>query len=303
MTSSEPGAAPVGIEDTVVDLDQVVALLVGMGVETVVEQTGGGCATIHAGPTRPHPFEPCCLAHAAVAGPGRYGWGRRPSVAALDELVIGPDDCGETRPTDAALVGARDAAAVARLIADQATHPDRPATDAELVGAGFDPAPGQLREVLVPLRATTWALAEFTDTRRGPAGLCAHTLDRDLVLWTGEPGEGTHNPVASVVAAMFGQPGRITGPVVLTGWAPPAPDAPAGQVDHIGVAAVILLAGTAASCDLGDRTAERAAEMARLEVHIAAPPPADDDIPEHQDRDHDEGASGGAELMTPSATP
>ena len=150
---------------------------------------------------------------------------------------------------------------------------------ATVAGLRIDPD-GHLSEVFVPLRATTWALAEFTDTRRGPAGLCAHTLDRDLVLWTGEPDEGPYNPVASVVAAMFGQPGRITGPVVLTGWAPPAPDAPAGQVDHIGVAAVILLAGTAASCDLGDRTAERAAELARLEVHIAAPPPADDDTPD-----------------------
>ena len=94
---------------------------------------------------------------------------------------------------------------------------------ATVAGLRIDPD-GHLSEVFVPLRATTWALAEFTDTRRGPAGLCAHTLDRDLVLWTGEPGEGAYNPVASVVAAMFGQPGRIDGPVVLTGWAPPAPD-------------------------------------------------------------------------------
>ena len=59
----------------------------------------------------------------------------------LLELVVGPDDSGQTRPTDAALVGARDEAAVARLIAEQVGHPDRPATDAELAAAGFDPAP------------------------------------------------------------------------------------------------------------------------------------------------------------------
>ena len=156
MTSPGPGAAPDTTEGTVIDLDEVVALLTGMGVAAVVEQTGGGCATIFAGPTRPHPFEPGCLAHAAVAGPGRYGWGQRPSVAALAELVIGPDDCGDTRPTDAALVGARDEAAVARLIAEQATHPDRPATDAELTEAGFDPAPARAARERAATLAARW---------------------------------------------------------------------------------------------------------------------------------------------------
>lgn len=140
-----------------------------------------------------------------------------------------------------------------------------------VAGLRIDPD-GHLVEVPVPRRATLWALAEFTDTAHGPARVCSHTLDRDLVLWTGPTGDGSYNPVASVVAAMFGRPGRITGPVVFTGWTSPTPEDPAGHVDHIGVALVLLLAGTAADCDLGDRTAQRAAELARLELHIAAPP-------------------------------
>lgn len=82
--------------------------------------------------------------------------GRRPSVAALDELVIGPDDCGETIPTEAALVGARDAAVVARLIAEQVRHPGRPATDAELTAAGFDPAPARVARERSATLAARW---------------------------------------------------------------------------------------------------------------------------------------------------
>ena len=157
MTGPDPGAAPdTTDDDTAIDLDEVVALLVGAGIEAVVEQTGGGCATIFAGPTRPHPFEPGCLAHAAVLGPGRYGWGQRPSVAALAELVIGPDDCGETRPIEVGLVGARDEAAVARLVAEQTRHPDRPATDAELAEAGFDPAPARAARERAATLAARW---------------------------------------------------------------------------------------------------------------------------------------------------
>lgn len=131
------------VQDQEVDLDEVAAILATMGVDAVVEQTGGGCATIHAGPTRPHPFEPDTLAYAAVAGPGRYGWGRRPSIADLSDFYVGPDDCGESRATEAWPVGARDAAGAARLIAEQTNHPERPATDAELRAAGFDPAPAR----------------------------------------------------------------------------------------------------------------------------------------------------------------
>ena len=188
----------------------------------------------------------------------------------------------------------------------RAPHPTRPTTlslpaaatplafaarsAATVAGLRID-ADGHLVEVAVPLRATTWALAAFTDTGDGPAGLRSQALDADLVLWSGEPGDGTGNPVASVVAGMFGHPGPISGPMVLTGWAS-TPNDPAGRVDDIGVAAVILLAGTAASCDLGDRTAERAAELARLDVHIAAPPPPGHGLSQ-DDPDDDASEAGG----------
>lgn len=127
----------------------------------------------------------------------------------------------------------------------------------------------------------------------------AHRLDRDLVLWAGEPGQGTYNPVASVAAAMFGRPGRIDGPVVFTGWTSPTPAAPDGQVEHIGVAAVLLLAGTAADCDLDDRTAQRAAELARLDVHIAAPPPAADEEEADEDLNDEQGSGDDSEVYDP----
>ena len=179
-------------------------------------------------------------------------------------------------------------------------HPARPRTAASplacaaraaatVAGLRIDPD-GHRVAVAVPLRATAWALAGFTDTDRGPAALEALHLDRDLICWTGEPGVGVHNPVASPAAAMFGCPGPIHGPVVFTGWA--AERGLPGRVDHVGVAAVILLAGTAASCDLGDRTAERAAEFARLGIHIAAPPVPDD---QGQAADH-RGESAAGEL-------
>ena len=152
--------------DTEVDLDEVVAVLAAMGVDAVVEQTGGGCATIHASPTRPHPDEPDTVAFAAVAGPGRYGWGRRPSVADLTDFYVGPDDCGQTRPTEAWPVGARDATAVARLIAEQTSHPERPATDAELRAAGFDPVPARVARERRATLGARWHPAVPAD---GPA--------------------------------------------------------------------------------------------------------------------------------------
>ena len=118
---------------------------------------------------------------------------------------------------------------------------------ATVAGLRIDPD-GALTEVAVPLRATTWALAEFTDTAAGPAGLETLTLDRDLLAWAAQPDpaqparsghRARHNPVASVAAAMFGSPGPLHGPVVFTGRRPD------GQLDHISVAAVVLLAAAA----------------------------------------------------------
>lgn len=76
--------------------------------------------------------------------------------------------------------------------------------------------------------------------------------------------------------------------------APLTPRAPCELGDtRPAVAAVLLLAGTAADCGLTDRTAHRAAELARLDLHIAAPPPATEDAA-GEDL-HDEEAGSGDE--------
>jgi hypothetical protein len=84
------------------------------GVAAYVEQTGGGVATIYAGPTRQEPdygkrFH-------TVVGPGEYGWGNAPSVMSLWELFIGPDDFGQVEGMDAWEMGCRNERDVADLI-------------------------------------------------------------------------------------------------------------------------------------------------------------------------------------------
>ncbi len=75
------------------NLDKVCDLLHKRGIKAYVEQTGGGCATIFAGPT--HIDEYGDERYAAVAGPGWFagpGWlhGR----ATTDEFGVGRDDDG-----------------------------------------------------------------------------------------------------------------------------------------------------------------------------------------------------------------
>ena len=102
MTSPDPGAAPATTdEDTVIDLDEVVALLTGHGGRSGGRTDRRGVRHHLRRPDPPAPLR------ARLSGPRRGARARplrlgpRPSVAALDELVIGPDDCGETRPTEA----------------------------------------------------------------------------------------------------------------------------------------------------------------------------------------------------------
>ncbi len=78
-----------------INLEQVCDILRDKyGVTSYVEQTGGGCATIYAGPRREVDGE---SRYAASAGPGWFagpGWinGR----AHTDEFYVGPDDDGES---------------------------------------------------------------------------------------------------------------------------------------------------------------------------------------------------------------
>lgn len=106
---------------TTLNMDEIVRVLRdehGIG-NAYVAMTGGGVATIFAGPTREEPDYG--IRYAAVAGPGSYGWDTGPSVADTREFFIGPDDYGDAiaaeAPADstevevAALIAAQVAAA------------------------------------------------------------------------------------------------------------------------------------------------------------------------------------------------
>lgn len=168
------------------DLDEVVAYLSGLDVDAHIVQTGGGCATIHANAIhRGEGGRP----RSAVAGPGSYGWGQRPSTASLAEFWVGPDDLdGADDPgaTDAGGVGACGAWDVARLIFEQLRHPERVATATELHAIGFGPgalpsevqtgegaAAGPPSTGETPSGAT--ALTQPTGIPQGPGRSCRRT--------------------------------------------------------------------------------------------------------------------------------
>lgn len=128
-------AEPVG---RALDLDEVARLLRDEhGIaDAYVEQTGGGCATIYAGPTRHDPGEQE-LRYAAIAGPGWFeGYRARASSA---DFYIGPDDDGLSTPVTLPVTG--DERLAARVIAAQAhrSDPSLPLTAGELSGLGLDP--------------------------------------------------------------------------------------------------------------------------------------------------------------------
>ena len=147
---------------------------------------------------------------------------------------------------------------------------------------------GRLREILVPstdpwsaIRAHVGARPDIT---AGGAGV--ETLDVDLAMWFDEDGaeHARPNPTASVAAAMFGRPGPVHGPVVFTGWTHPQPGSTAVAISDVSVAATLLLAGIAPTCDPTATTVDRAAEFARLDVDIVPAPRA---APDHAGRQPD----------------
>lgn len=135
----EPVAGPGG---RTLDLDEVVRLLRDEhGIaDAYVEQTGGGCATIYAGPTRYDPHEQAHR-YAAIAGPGWFEDRATFSQAraASADFYIGPDDDGLNTPV--ALPGTGDERLAARVIAAQArrANPARPLDAEELTALGLDP--------------------------------------------------------------------------------------------------------------------------------------------------------------------
>jgi hypothetical protein len=155
-----------------INLDRVVALLTARGVFAYVEQTGGGCATIYAGPTHHEPG--WGDRYAACAGPGWFTGGQAPEGgpmftggrARLDDFVVGADDDGETTPTTPLHVGATTEEDVADLIAAQVALPD-PMTQLnadQLDALGFDSTARGFRRV----RPDTTAQPR-TDTPGGDA--------------------------------------------------------------------------------------------------------------------------------------
>lgn len=122
-----------------INMDRIIDILNSrLEVSAYVEQTGGGVATIFAGAIRQE--EGYGDRYAAVAGPGTYGWGQRPSVADSVDFCVGADDSGETDPIYCAEVGAVTEVQIAMLIAAQATKADPtiPLSGDEVEALGFD---------------------------------------------------------------------------------------------------------------------------------------------------------------------
>ena len=76
-------------EPVALDLDAIARRVRDAGYPCVVEQTGGGCATILAGTVDTSSGE---YEAPVLAGPGSFGWGERASVADPDEFYVGYDD-------------------------------------------------------------------------------------------------------------------------------------------------------------------------------------------------------------------
>lgn len=116
---------------TELDLDDIVDRINEQGLWAYVEQTGGGCATIYAGAWHSVDDDPYSsgsrIAYSAVAGPGSFGWGERPSTGDTCEFYISADTLGDTRSgfqgvdcTDLEITSSND---VANLIVAQARRP------------------------------------------------------------------------------------------------------------------------------------------------------------------------------------
>jgi hypothetical protein len=74
-------------------MDEVVKILTAKGVPNAyVEMTGGGCATIFAGPTFEEPDYG--TRYMVAAGPGSFRW-TEDSIGHTDEFCIGADDYGD----------------------------------------------------------------------------------------------------------------------------------------------------------------------------------------------------------------
>lgn len=123
---------------TVLDLDTIAHLLrTEHGIDNAhVDMTGGGCATIFAGPTREE--ADYGTRYAAMAGPGTFRYDG-PSTGDLVDFYVGPDDDDGAHAFSPADLGARTESDVARIIAAQARKAALGPLSADEVDAlGFD---------------------------------------------------------------------------------------------------------------------------------------------------------------------
>lgn len=180
---------------TEVDLDRVVEVLRTVyGVENAhVRQTGGGTATIYAGPTWEEPD--WGTRYAVIAGPGWFeGPGFTRPRADTEELYVGPDDDGESRTWSAAGV-ADDPELVAALIAlrlKRETQDGRVRTVSDLgdfivadAHAATDtPDRALLRELVNEVNHVKLdLLAEWLDAFDRVRGIEDHEIQDDLRRW------------------------------------------------------------------------------------------------------------------------
>ena len=103
--------------DSVINMDAIVEALHRMSVPAYVEQTGGGCATIYAGPKGPSLVTPGEDDYPVAAGPGHFegpGWSNARGYA--DDFVVGPNDDGVD---DVTMITVTDPEAIAMVIAEQ----------------------------------------------------------------------------------------------------------------------------------------------------------------------------------------
>lgn len=162
-------------ESTALDFDEIVRIVRDeYGVEAFVDQTGGGTATIYAGPSRPHeeadgtPATAGWLRYAVIAGPGSYGWGQRPSTGDLEEFYVGLDSDDGDLAFEPLQYGARTNGDVARLIVAQATLPIGEVLDQEAMTVlGFDGSGTAVPEAIRERRelADVWVRAHNAKNR------------------------------------------------------------------------------------------------------------------------------------------
>lgn len=126
-------------EDDDLNLDRVAEHVRAAGVACTISSPAPGVAILQAGPPEGHQVS--TVPWRAVAGPGSYGSGDRPSTASTLTFTVGPDDLGETPGVNVRAVGAHTEFDIARLVVAQARREDprQPLTAEEIAALGFDP--------------------------------------------------------------------------------------------------------------------------------------------------------------------